>query len=544
MRALLLVLLGALPVVAQGKNKPTFVDPEEKPEEKPNEEGQQTKALRTAMERLAGWPSERSRRAAEHLIVQREKSLNLVLNVLLSEDKRYDKMKPGAAYVLGRIGSRTHFLTPLLVAHEKKQRRHAGVFLEAAWRLNPDAAVSEAFRFFHLSDTTLRREATKFVRDRIDKKSLPAVLELLDRKRSERPFTREVGLKLLDRLVATKQVTWEEAGPRFYVTLGDESPQVASRAMRILASRNQDDNIGALNDVITKKFSYWRQRSYAALAMSILCSAFKIQPLRPETIEVLKGTRGLNHPKEMLAQASAALALGQVALRTGDRELVRLLDRQIPITLIEAVGAGNRHYRDFASVMPLAYTMLRRITGEALPDHAPRWAKWWKQNGHRFRARRELRDIEPRDIKETVVEVRGAEDEGATAVRLSVVAERRPTFLHGRAYALPAEEMVGLVQLLRESAFFETPEADLVKVARNEMVAIVRVGDLQRAVSFAPSTESNQSRNRILARIAALAKNYSWQLWWHRAAQRFRLRPFFDLAHDKIAASCTRPIIR
>ena len=167
------------------------------------------------MERLAGWPSERSRRAAEQLIVRREKSLALVIDVLLSQDKRYDKMKPGAAYVLGRIGERTHFLTPLLVAAEKKQRRHAAVFLEAAWRLNPERAVAEAFRFFQLSDTTLRREATKFVRDRLSGKNLPAVLELLDRRMSERPFTREVGLVLLDRLVSTEQITWKDAGPRF-----------------------------------------------------------------------------------------------------------------------------------------------------------------------------------------------------------------------------------------------------------------------------------------------------------------------------------------
>lgn len=523
MRLLLLLCLLAVPVWAQGKpkkNVPQFSPPDPGKKDKDEDDdaaGGTTDALKRAIEKLSGFPNERARRAAEQLIVRREKSLPMVLDVLMSENPRVAHLKPGAAYVIGRIGDKSHSLTLLLIASEKPQHKHAEVFLEAAYRLDPEKAVAEAFRFFRLSETTLRREAAQFVRDRITKKNLPAVLHLLDKKTADRAFTREIGLTLLDRLVQTGEADWKVAGELFYRTLGDDSPQVASRAMRILASLRREDNIAALNGLITKKYSYWRQRSYAALSLSIMSSAFKVQPFADETIEYLKGPRGLQHPKEMLVKASSALALGEAALRTGDKELVRLLDKVIPVVLIEAVGAGNRHYRDFGSVMPLAYTMLRKITGQVLPDHAPRWAQWWKDNGRRFRARRELREIEAADIDDTVIELRLPKDQGAARVRFSVVAESRPTFAHGRAYALPNEDMTSYVRLLREAGFFAAAEQDPAQLKNDAALVVVRVGDLARTVGY--PLDSDGIRDRIIARAKNLAILYSWQLWWDRRAQ-------------------------
>jgi HEAT repeat protein len=516
MRALLLLLVFcAGPVLAQ--DKPTFDLPKGEPaKEKPVAQEQQA-ALERAILRLSGWPSERSRRAAEQLIVQREKSLPMVLAVLVSEDRRHAPLKPGAAYVVGRIGEKSQFLTLLLVAAEKPQRRHASVFLEAAWRLNPDAAVAEAFRFFRLSETTLRHEATRFVRDRISKSHLPRVLDLLDRENTERPFTREIGLQLLDRLVQTGEVEWSSAGPRFYSTLGDESPSVCARAMRILASRKEQDNINALNELITKKYSYWRQRSYAAMALSVMSSAYKVQPLTTESIDMLKGRRGLGHPKEMLPQAAAALALGEAALRTGDEELVRLLDGRIPIVLIESVGAGNRHYRDFASVMPLAYTMLRKITGQVFPDHAPRWAQWWRDNGKHFRARRELLEVREEDIPATLIDLKKPKSMGGAALRLATVGDKRPMFLHGRAYALPPDEMERIVDALRESGFFSAAAPDPNKIGDDVAMITVRVGDLARTVAYSDATDG--MRDRILKGAERLAGDYGWQHWWDRKGQ-------------------------
>ncbi|MHC4960281.1 MAG: hypothetical protein ACYTGN_18165, partial [Planctomycetota bacterium] len=516
MRALLLLLVFSTTLVL-AQQKPTFDLPKGQPATKKPVQQEQQAALERAVMRLSGWPSERSRRAAEQLIVQREKSLPMVLAVLVSEDSRHASLKPGAAYVVGRIGDKSQFLTLLLVAAEKPQRRHASVFLEAAWRLNPDAAVAEAFRFFRLSETTLRHEATRFVRDRVSKKLLPQVLDLLDRENVERSFTREIGLQLLDRLVQTGEVAWSDAGPRFYSTLGDESPSVCSRAMRILASRKEQDNINALNELITKKYSYWRQRSYAAMALSVMSSGYKVQPLSPESIEALKGRRGLRHPKEMLPQAAAALALGEAALRTGDKELVRLLDGRIPVVLIEAVGAGNRHYRDFASVMPLAYTMLRKITGQVFPDHAPRWAQWWRDNGKNFRARRELLEVRKEDIEATLIDLKKPKSMGGTSLRLASVGDRRPTFLHGRAFALPPEEMERILGSLRESGFFAAPTPDPNKIDDDVALITVRVGDLARSVAYPDASDG--MRDRILKGAERLASDYGWQHWWDRKGQ-------------------------
>ncbi|MGH7162904.1 MAG: hypothetical protein ACREID_05425, partial [Planctomycetota bacterium] len=486
MRATLAALLLALPASAQGqapkpqppkKNRPVFDIPKDErpgPEDEARE-GEQD-ALETTLRRLAGWPSDRSMRAAERLIVLKEKSRDLVRKTLLSSSGEDAPLKPGAAYVLGRIGDKSDFLMLILAAAEPLQHKNAEVFLEAAWRLSPEEAVAEAFRFFSLTTSTLRRQALDFVRGRVSKGNLDAIRALLDPQISPRPFTREIGLTLLERLVENGELPWREAGETFYKALGDASPQVARRAMLLLASRNDPDNVDRLNRLVTEEPSYWRQRSYAALALAILAGAFKTDAIRPETIEALKGERGLAHRKEMLARASAALALAQAALRSGDRGLIRLLDREIPIVLIDSVGAGRKHYLDFASVMPQAYSMLRRITGQAFPDQAPLWARWWQDNGHRFRAQRELLDVDERDLPDVTVDFRPPS--GGEPLRLATAGDRPPVFLHGRALAVPREEMAAILALLRETGFFAAPESDPAAVEADSARVVIRVGDL------------------------------------------------------------------
>ena len=529
MRACVLLLLAGLaasPVLAQGRRKKPVFNEDEIERQTPveAEPDRRRTALQNTLARLAGWPRERSRRAAERLIVQKEKSLSLVLDVLVSLDKEDESLKPGAAYVLGRIGEKSHFLTLVLTAAEKKQQRHARTFLEAAYLLHPEGAVVESFRFFHLSETTLRHEATKFVRSHITRENLDAVLELIDPRKSARSFTREIGLVLLDRLVAKGEVKWietveDEGAPRrgagavFYRALGDGSPQVAARAMRLVASRSDKANIRELNHLITREFSNWRQRSYSTLALSIIASAFKLQPFTPESIEVLTGEKGIHHRKDMLVQASSALGLAHVALRTGDEDLVRLLDRQIPIVLIEAVGAGNRHYRDFGSVVDLAYIMLRRITGKDFPDQAPLWAEWWRDHGRRFRARRELLRVEETDFADVVLDATPPRSINAEPVRISVVGSMRPTFLHGQAFALREERMREVVGQLTAYGFFEAPEIDLHHVPDDALVVTVRVGDLNRTVAFGAGEDEITRRDEFFTLLRNLVVANAWQLW-------------------------------
>jgi len=387
MRWFVLLLLISAPVLAQSRKKKPVFDTEDVPaREAERKTSTDPNPLRVTIERLGGWPSDRSRRAAEILIVQKEKSLKPVLGVLISQHRSDVRLKPGAAYVLGRIGDKSNATTLILVAAESDQHRYAQVYLEAAHNLDPERAVKEAFRFFHLRATTLRHQATKFVRAHIHKENLSQVIELLDRKHAPLSVTREIGLQMLDRMYQLGEVDWATISEHIYKSLGDTSPQVAKRAMLLCAARRDErdnENVKALNRLITRDVSYWRERSYATLALAIHSSAYRVQPFTEEALEALQGARGLQHPKELLAQGSAAYGLAQVALRTSDPKLVKLLDRAIPIVLIEAVGAGNRHYKDFSTVMPLAYTMLRRITGKNFPDHAPIWSQWWRDHGHR-----------------------------------------------------------------------------------------------------------------------------------------------------------------
>jgi len=519
MRMLLLLLLAAAPALAQGRNKPVFDTDDAVPEKAATPKERARDPIGAAILRLSGWPGDRARRAAELLIVQREKSLQPITEVLISQRREDLRIKPGAAYVLGRIGDKSNATTLILVAAEREQHRYAQVYLEAAYNLDPDRAVKEAFRFFHLRATTLRHQAVKFVRAHIHKDSLPEVLELLDRRAAPLPVTREIGLQMLDRMYQTGEIEWSFISEHIYRALGDTSPQVARRAMQLCAARRDErdnESVKALNALITRDVSFWRERSYAALALAIHSSAYRVQPFTEESLKVLEGSRGLRHPKELLAQSAAALALAQVALRTSNPKLVKLLDSDIPIILIEAVGAGNRHYRDFSTVMPLAYTMLRRITGKNFPDQAPIWAQWWRDHGHRFRAKRELIEVTDSDIPTTVLDIRPPNGGPKDGLRMVVVGNARPTYRHGQAIAVEQERMKEAVELLRETGFFSHTEVDTAEVTASDALVILRVGDLTRTVAYGAQAGGLARRDRILRYVMDVAAGEQWQHFWDR----------------------------
>jgi len=515
MRWFVLLLLISAPVLAQSRKKKPVFDTEDVPaREAERKTSTDPNPLRVTIERLGGWPSDRSRRAAEILIVQKEKSLKPVLGVLISQHRSDVRLKPGAAYVLGRIGDKSNATTLILVAAESDQHRYAQVYLEAAHNLDPERAVKEAFRFFHLRATTLRHQATKFVRAHIHKENLSQVIELLDRKHAPLSVTREIGLQMLDRMYQLGEVDWATISEHIYKSLGDTSPQVAKRAMLLCAARRDErdnENVKALNRLITRDVSYWRERSYATLALAIHSSAYRVQPFTEEALEALQGARGLQHPKELLAQGSAAYGLAQVALRTSDPKLVKLLDRAIPIVLIEAVGAGNRHYKDFSTVMPLAYTMLRRITGKNFPDHAPIWSQWWRDHGHRFRAKRELIEVVDEDLPTTVLDVRPPGGGKKNGIRISVVGNVRPTYRYGQAFAIEVREMRKAVAVLRDIEFFDTPEADIGAIPDDAALVVLRVGDLVRTVALGSVGGGIGARNRVLAHMMEVGRAHQWQ---------------------------------
>ena len=116
MRALLILMLVGAVVLAQGRKKPVFEVPEGQKKAPPERRAFDRDALDRTIQRLAGFPNDRARKAAERLIVQKEKSLPLVLEVLVSAEPDDARLKPGAAYVVGRVGDKTHALTLLLVA--------------------------------------------------------------------------------------------------------------------------------------------------------------------------------------------------------------------------------------------------------------------------------------------------------------------------------------------------------------------------------------------------------------------------------------------
>ncbi|MCZ6572644.1 MAG: HEAT repeat domain-containing protein [Planctomycetota bacterium] len=507
----------ASPLYAQGKRgKPVFEIP--KTEEAPKDDGQKPKpsSIDAQIQRLKGWPSLQSRRAAETLIVRRERAVDAVYNALISSDPQNTRLKPGAAYVLGYIGEKKHAVDLILTMAEPGQHKQASVFLEAAYRRDPILAVRESFRFFRLGTTRLRQAATRFVLNRITKDHYEDVLVLLDRERSPKGYTREIGLRLLNRLETSGQMSAEDVRPVVRKALGDSSPRVARRAMLLVSVRDDEENRAALNLLVTE--GTWRERSYAALALARLTNSATESAFTAESVEVLRGARGLSHPVEMMVRATSAISLAEVALLTGRQDLYALLDREVPIVLIDSVGGSGRHFIDFSSVQRPCYSMLRRITGENFRDQAPVWMVWWRDHGTRFKARRPLLGVAERELDITVLDLDLPQSDERRLLRFEVVGTKPPHSRLRRVYALTRNNMKSAVELLRAGDFFDTPESDPGQRSETQARIVVRVGSLSRAVHYdtkAPTPEAS----RVVAKLKALAAEYRWQHWWDTDAQ-------------------------
>src|SRR6185503_11930152 len=113
-----------------------------------------------AIRRLATWPGQDGIKAAETLLLMREDAIDPCLRAVAKGD---NAVKPGAAWVLGKVGGPVHVSAILTAAADRTSGSRLEVFFEAAYELDAANTKKWLFSFLQLDRPVFRSRATEFL---------------------------------------------------------------------------------------------------------------------------------------------------------------------------------------------------------------------------------------------------------------------------------------------------------------------------------------------------------------------------------------------
>lgn len=481
-----------------------------KPSKQPPEPTDPTDA---AIRRLATWPGQDGIKAAETLLLMGPDAIDPCLRAVAGNDPA---VKPGAAWVLGKVGSSSHVPALCTAAAGRLNGSRIEVFFEAAQELDPVATKRWLFSFLTLDRPVFRARATEFLGGLVTAEDRPQIDRLLHAT-SRQAGVRVAGLELLAR---TKM---PDATARIIEALSDPHPDVAHRASQILASSEDPEVVKQLNVLVRDGDS--RQRGYATLALAEYNRRARKNGFEAASIPALIGRRGLLHPDRLL-RVSAAIGLTYGALDSRDPAVGDLLDKDVVSVLIEA--AGGDHFLDYGSVIELIFASLRRLSGQDLPSTAKPWAQWWQDNLGSFQARRTLAGVTEDDIPRTRVVFEIVEPDGRR--RQTVFSSEGGAKVEG-AYVLPLPAFRALVGGLEDAGIFQQGD-DQRTLADEHLAARVGILNQEKRMVLSPSRDDARYET-LLARVVALEETNLWQryrdadqfpdatVWWPQQAEIF-----------------------
>ena len=449
------------------------------------------------IELLRRWPNRTGQRAAEQLFIRGPKVVPHLVKVLEGDDAA---LKPGAAWVLGKVGQDIHVPVILTAVTKRMNASRATVFFRAAYGLSPELTKRWMISFLALANRPVfRRAATQFLQRKLEPADKARVLQLLD---ARKPYVRISGLQLL------RAAGVPDAQERMVGALSDLAPTVAYEAARQLGLRAKPKTLVRLNDLARTGDA--RERAYGTLALVEAARATGSNPFEEETAQALAGRRGILHP-EKLSRGAAAVGLAYGAIDSTDPTLTSLLDESIVSILIDTVGGD--HFRDYESVKPGAFAALRKLSGQDLRDSAVAWAQWWQNARANFHARRPLQRLDAADVSRATVRFRVVEANGmrrgATFVPASGTEDGPDTLV------LRDEAFQALVEFLNEMGIFRNKSTGTTR-ADEHVAVVVKVTNQQRRMMVGPEADVEDDRRpyaRLKLRFDALAETNQWQLY-------------------------------
>lgn len=382
----LLVLSGA--ASAQEGEKPLFADPVPKPETgtAPNTTDAPSRTTSDGVERMSAWPETAGVEAARSFVAMGRKAVPVLLENLGNRDWR---IRCGCAWALGELREREALPVLRDALRDVANRIAMRPFFDALVKIDPTAAVGDILPFLGSKfprTAVAAYEALPEVIDQSFEKDLRALL---------RTAPSEVRFRVLD-LVTRLEKPVE---PAVYVELlGDPVARIAKRAADVLA-RSEDDVRPLLLAVVLE--GTMRRASYALLALVAIEDRTNRVALA-ESPELKRRIFQLMRVPGELENAAGAVALANISMRSSDEKVREVTDEHAVLYLLHAAG-GGRLFKDYLSVRDLCFRKAAMLTGESFGEDGDRWIAWWKENHEGFRARRELRGIDPADHDELAV---------------------------------------------------------------------------------------------------------------------------------------------
>jgi len=497
--------------------------------------------------RLATWPGPDGIRAAESLVLLGTEVVDPVLQALTRGEAG---LRPGAAWVLGKVGSRDHVPAILRAAAESRSGIRLETFFEAAYELDVALTKKWLFSFLTLERPVFRARATEFLAGIVVPEDRPRIDGLIHAP-ARQPGVRIAGLELLLRTKAP------DAAERLLAALGDPHPDVARRAAVLVAGAAVEDEtlLPRLNSLARETEA--RSRSYAVLGLVEHNRRARKNGFDAETVRALTGRRGLLHP-DRLVRSTSAVGLAFGALDSTDPAVGPLLDRDVVSVLIETTGGD--HFLDYGSVVEPAFAALRRLSGLDLPPTASPWAQWWLERMEGFRARRTLAGVAPADIPHSRVMFDAVDAEGRRR-RAAFVPEAPGGGTRPKdAFVLPLPAFQALVDGIEDAGIFAQPD-DPRTLADEHLAVRLAVMNQEKRMLLVPSRDDPR-HGTLMARLDALEETNLWQsyrdvdvhadeaAWWKAqraffaeaapAARREALAQMVTASFDDLASDAER----
>ncbi|MFM8980542.1 MAG: HEAT repeat domain-containing protein [Planctomycetia bacterium] len=448
-------------------------------------------AVRAELERLGRWPAREGVHAAESLLLRGPAVAPWLVEALAGNER---SVQPGAAWVLGKVGTAEH-VVPILRAAARLNGYRAETFFEAALGLEPERTKEWLVGFLSLDRSQLREASTEYLRKVAGPEDAPRVLRLLD---SDKAGARSAGLRLLDAVQAPDR---EE---RLVRALSDLAPGVARTAAGLLAVGTPDAAALARLNTLAREGEA-RERAYAVVALADATRLRTANAFEPATVTEVAGRRGVLHP-DKLNRVAAAVGLAYGATDTQEASIAQLLDGLVIDTLVD--GVGGDHYRDFDALADSVFAALRRLSGQDLPSTAVAWAQWWQRERGSFHARRSLKALEPADLPFASVRYEAVGADGARRSALFVPEGATP---REGALVLPRDVFGSLVAALGDLGIFEG--RPLGKARSDEHVlAVLQVRNQDSRVRVG-AREDATGLAVLRARFEGLEDANSWQLY-------------------------------
>lgn len=438
---------------------------------------------------LEKWPIASAKRVADTIAVK--ENIPFLLNLLKTG---VPAAREASAYCLGKLKEPKAY--PILFSFIKNSdmKTRLTTIFRSMVLINSKKAYQDITNFIKTNPYFGHDDAYNALLKATKPSHLPILQELF---KSSSYKTRLLAVKLFS---AIKK---DEVIPYYLQALRDDSPYVSLQAIEYLASLSPDK---------TKEFLSWEKAKKEKLEhYALLILVLQEDRLHKVLIGyewqsfIWQNIRSTNP----LYRCIASVAIVNLGLRSEDPNMIEILDRHIPPTLIEILS-GKVYFREYLSVQNIAYKKLVQLTGQNFGKDMSMWRDWWGREGNEFRSIRMLHDISQNDIESLRLDYQSSVGNEKVHYLFLVEAEQVKGD-YDRVVYLNKKQAVELVNFLGKIQYF-TLEQTYGKLSDNVFALELTLQKKVKKVTVYGTYAG------VLQKLITLLEKYvqenSWQMYW------------------------------